>query len=349
MASSTRSTGQEIRFAAVDGHRFAYATVGSGPPLVLPALWIGHLELEWGFAEFRAFVRALAARRTVIRYDRIGTGLSDRPSEPLESSLEREVRTIAALLDALELERVSLLGISFGGCPAVAFAAADPSRVRSLALFGAYAHGAQIAPPALRDAMVATVRAHWGAGSRQLAAVWLPDADAETLERFARLQRAAAGAEVAAAMLEGVYSADVRELLPRVIAPALVLHRRADRAMPFAQGRELAARLPAARLVALEGELHLPWLGDSDAVLGAVGAFLDEHHPAGAAPRSGPLSEREREVLRLVADGLGDAEIARRLIVSPHTVHRHVANIRTKLGQPSRAAAAAYAAREGLI
>src|SRR5262245_59167540 len=169
MGAPTRSTGQQIRFAAVDGHRFAYATVGSGPPLLLPALWIGHLELEWGFAEFRAFVRALAVRRTVIRYDRIGTGLSDRPAKPQSSSLEREVRTIAAVLDALELERASLLGISFGGCPAVAFAAAAPERVRSLALFGAYADGAQVAPAALRDALLATLRAHWGAGSRQLA------------------------------------------------------------------------------------------------------------------------------------------------------------------------------------
>jgi pimeloyl-ACP methyl ester carboxylesterase len=251
-------------------------------------------------------------------------------------------------VDALGVERVSLLGISFGGCAAVAFAAHEPDRVRSLALFGAYADGSQIAPAALREAMVATVRAHWGAGSRQLAAVWLPGADAETLDRFARVQRAAAGEEVAAAMLEGVYAADVRELLGHVSAPALVLHRRADRAMPFAQGRELAARLPAAKLVALDGDIHLPWFGDSDAVLGALGAFLDEHDRA-RPPAEGPLSTREREVLRLVADGLSDAEIARRLIVSPHTVHRHVANIRSKLGQPSRAAAATYAAREGLI
>ena len=99
----------------------------------------------------------------------------------------------------------------------------------------------------------------------------------------------------------------------------------------------------AARLIALDGEIHLPWLGDSAAVLAALG------EPAPAPVAEGPLSEREREVLRLVADGLGDAEIAERLVVSPHTVHRHVANIRTKLGQPSRAAAVAYAARRNMI
>jgi DNA-binding CsgD family transcriptional regulator len=133
--------------------------------------------------------------------------------------------------------------------------------------------------------------------------------------------------------------------------------------MPFAAGRELAALLPDARLMALEGELHPPWLGDRKTVLAALTAFLDEHHPVGP-PRAGRresvepangageaslLSAREVEVLRLVADGLSDGEIADRLIVSPHTVHRHVANIRTKLNQPSRAAAAVHAARLGLI
>jgi DNA-binding CsgD family transcriptional regulator len=193
-----------------------------------------------------------------------------------------------------------------------------------------------------------------------LSDVWLPGADAATRDRFAALQRAAAGADVAATLLERVYRADVRDVLGAVRAPVLVLHRRRDRAVPFAAGRELAALLPDARLVALEGELHPPWLGDRDAVLAAATAFLDAHHPAdppragevplaGAAGGTGPLSEREAEVLRLVADGLSEAEIARKLILSPHTVHRHVANIRVKLGQPSRAAAAAHAVRRGLI
>jgi pimeloyl-ACP methyl ester carboxylesterase/DNA-binding CsgD family transcriptional regulator len=342
---------QEIRFCDVDGARVAYATVGAGPALLVPALWISHLELEWGFEEFRAFIGALARRRTVIRYDRIGTGLSDRPDAGPDVTVDGEVRTIAALVEALGLRELSLLGISWGGCTAAAFAARHPERVRCVALVGSYAHGERIAAAPLREATVATVRAHWGAGSRLLADVWVPGAEAHTRERFARLQRAAASPELAAAMLEAVYETDVRELLPQVLAPALVVHRREDRAMPFAQGRELAALLPQARLVALDGDLHPPWLGDGDAILGAVTAFLDTHHPTSAAPPAGegPLSEREREVLRLVADGLSDAEIARRLTVSPHTVHRHVANIRSKLRQPSRAAAAVYAAREGLI
>jgi pimeloyl-ACP methyl ester carboxylesterase/DNA-binding CsgD family transcriptional regulator len=353
MAASGHATAaeQEIRFCEVEGARVAYATVGSGPALVVPALWIGHLELEWGFEEFRRFVGALARTRTVIRYDRLGTGLSDRDAGVPEVGVDTELRTLEALADELALDELSLLGISWGGCAAAAFAARHPERVRCLALVGCYADGARIAAPDLREAMLATVRAHWGAGSRALTDVWLPGADAETRERFARLQRAAATAEAAAAMLEAVYRADVRPLLPRVRAPALVVHRRGDRAMAFELGRELAAQLPDARLVALDGELHPPWLGDSASVVTAVSSFLDRHHPGTSVerPAAGPLSDREREVLRLVAEGLSDAQIAERLIVSPHTVHRHVANIRTKLRQPSRAAAAAYATREGLI
>ena len=274
---------QEIRFCAVNGARMAYATVGSGPALLLPALWISHLELEWGFDQLRTFVGALARRRTVIRFDRLGTGLSDRP--PPDLSLDAELGMVEAVADALGLEELSLLGISRGGCTAAAFAARHPERVRSIAVFGTFAYGEEIAPAPLREALVATVNAHWGAGSRLLADVWLPDTDPAMRERFAELQRAAAPAEFAAAMLDAIYATDVRSLLPRVDTPALVLHRRGDRAMPFAQGREVASLLPQARLVALEGNLHPPWLGDSGAVLAALGAFLDEQHPVDGSPR----------------------------------------------------------------
>jgi pimeloyl-ACP methyl ester carboxylesterase/DNA-binding CsgD family transcriptional regulator len=347
-------------------------------------MWISHLELEWEIPEYRAFVSALSRSRTVIRYDRLGTGLSDRPDAP-----GSEVETLAALVDALGLERCSLLGISWGAVTAVAYAARHPERVRALALVGGFARGEETAPAALREALVATVRAHWGAGSRALSDVWIPGADAELRDRFARLQREAATAEVAADTLEAIYAADIRREAAAVTAPALVAHRRDERAIPYASGRDLAACLPQSVFVPLEGQIHVPWLGDAASVLTAVNEFLAAHDPppaaaaarapypsrppaAGAArlpaaapsppaaatapplaatPRAPatPLSRREREVLRLVADGLGDAEIAARLIVSPHTVHRHVANIRAKLRQPTRAAAAAYAARNGLI
>ena len=330
---------QQIRFREVDGRRVAYATVGEGPPLVMPAYWGSHLEVEWGFPDYRAFVEALAATRTVIRYDRLGTGLSDRV-RPDNPDVEAELRTLAAVI--ADREPVSLLGISWGACVAAAYAARHP--VRSLALVGGFTHGAGAAPEPLREAILATVRAHWGTGSRMLADVWVPGTDAATRDAFSALQRAAADGETAAAMLEAIYATDVRGLLGDIDAPTLVVHRRGDRAIPFELGRDLAARIPGARLVALDGEIHLPWLGDRDAVLVALGA-LEPPEPVA----DGPLSAREQEVLRLIADGLSDADIAERLIVSPHTVHRHVANIRTKLRQPSRAAAAAHAVREGLI
>jgi pimeloyl-ACP methyl ester carboxylesterase/DNA-binding CsgD family transcriptional regulator len=358
---------QEIRFVELDGRPMAYAVVGSGPALVLPALWVSHLELEWTMGAFRSFVAALARGRTVIRYDRLGTGLSDPDGGPAELTIDAEVRALETLMDALGLESAALLGISWGGSTAAAFTARRPERVIALAVVGACASGEGIAPPALRDALVSTVRAHWGAGSRMLADVWLPGADAYLRDDFARLQQAAASPEVAAATLEAVYGTDIRDALASVRAPALVVHRRGDRAMPFALGRDLAARIPGARLVALDGDVHPPWLGDSRAVLRALDDFLPADPSAARAaapppaagtaappaPRGasgdGPLTDRELAVLRLVAEGLSDAEIGERLVVSPHTVHRHVANIRSKLRQPSRAAAVARAARLGLI
>ena len=143
-----------------------------------------------------------------------------------------------------------------------------------MALFGAYARGDEMAPLALREALVATVRAHWGAGSRALADIWIPGANASAHTRFAQLQRTAATAETAAAALEAVYAADVSAAARQVDAPVLVLHRKRDRAMPFARGRELAALLPEGRLHALAGDSHPPWLGDQVTVVRAVRNFL---------------------------------------------------------------------------
>jgi pimeloyl-ACP methyl ester carboxylesterase/DNA-binding CsgD family transcriptional regulator len=334
------------------GQRVAYAVTGEGSPLVVPAWWVSHLELNWRDPAFRSFWDAVGAGCALVHYDGPSVGMSDRDGQPQKRTLETEVALLAAILDELGLERVTLVGGSSGGCAAIAFAARFPDRVDRLLLYGAYADGGSIAPPEVRDAIVATVRSHWGLGSRVLADIFLGDAAAEERERFARLQREAASAETAAALLELVYRFDVRGELERVRAPTQVVHRRADRAIPYEQGRALAAAISGATLVPLSGSAHLPWAGDAQSVVRALRSFLVPDAKAGRVegePAAVLLSRREREVLGLVASGLSEREIAGQLVLSPHTVHRHVANIRHKLGRGSRAAAVAEATRLGLI
>lgn len=342
----------EIRFLRFGGRRIAYAVSGAGPPLVAPAWWVSHLDLDWRDQAFRSFWAAVGEGHSLVRYDGPGVGMSDRDAPPHERTLESEVALLGAILDALGLERVALLGGSSGGCAAIAFAARFPERVDRLLLYGAYADGASIAPPEVRDAIVATVRSHWGLGSRVLADIFLGDAGAEERERFARLQRAAASAETAASLLELVYRFDVRAELEQVRAPTQVVHRRGDRAIPYAQGRALAAAIPGATLIPLAGTAHLPWAGDAQPVALALRSFLVPDASADRAegePAAVLLSRREREVLALVAHGLSEREIAEQLVLSQHTIHRHVANIRRKLGRSSRVAAVAEAARLGLL
>jgi pimeloyl-ACP methyl ester carboxylesterase/DNA-binding CsgD family transcriptional regulator len=345
------TNGAEIRFLQFAGRRVAYAVSGDGPPLVAPAWWISHLELDWADPAFRGLWESIGAGYTVVRYDRIGVGMSDRDLRDEDLTLDSEVAVLGAVIDELALDKVGLVGGSSGGCAAVAFAARFPDRVNRLLLYGAYADGPSIAAPEVREAIIATVRSHWGLGSRVLADVFLSDTDAPAQERLARHQRAAASRETAAALLELTYRNDVRAEAARVVAPTLVVHRRGDRAIPYELGRGLAATIPKATLIPLSGTAHFPWAGDSASVARALrSALAPEAAPCiTGEPAAALLSSREREVLALVAEGLSDSEIAEQLVLSQHTVHRHVANIRSKLGRGSRTAAVAEAARLGLL
>ena len=343
---------EQIRFLAFGDRRVAYALSGDGPPLVAAAWWVSHLEFDWQDEAFRRFWEALAEGYTLVRYDRLGVGMSDREGADAQLTVDGEVALLRRVLDELELERVVLLGGSSGGCAAISFAARFPERVERLLLYGAYADGAAVGTPEVREAIVTTVRSHWGLGSRLLADIFLGTVGSVEQERFARYQRAAASAETAARLLELIYRTDVRTELPLVQAPTVVVHRRSDRAIPYALGRELAAAIPGATLIPLEGSAHFPWAGDARSVVRALRSFLSPRSEAARVagePAEVLLSAREREVLALVADGLNDREIAAQLVVSPHTVHRHVANIRHKLGRGSRTAAVAEAARLGLL
>jgi pimeloyl-ACP methyl ester carboxylesterase/DNA-binding CsgD family transcriptional regulator len=344
--------GAEIRFVQCDGSRVAVGVSGAGPPLVATAWWVSHLELDWRDEAFRSFWEAVGDGHRLVRYDHPGVGMSDRDTDPASFTLDHEVALLTAVMDGLGIERASLLGGSAGGCAAVAFAARFPERVDRLLLDGAYPDGAAIAPAAVREAVAAAVRSHWGLGSRVLADIFVADATRAERDRFLRGQKDAADTGTAAALLEMAYRLDVRSSLPHVRAPTLVVHRREDRAIPHACGRELAASIPNAKLVSLSGSAHLPWVADWRSVSRPLGSFLgtvrDDPRPVDPAAAV-LLSRREREVLALVASGLSDREIAERIVVSPHTVHRHVANIRRKLGTGSRASAVAEAARRGLL
>lgn len=341
---------QGTRFLDRGGRRVAFDVRGEGPQLVVPAWWVSHLEADAGETRYTRFWQGVADGCTLVRYDRVGVGLSDREVEPADFTLDAEVDCLRALLDRLGIERATLLGGSSGGCTAIAFAARQPERVERLVLYGAYTRGKDVAAADVRGAVLAAVRSHWGLGSRLLAQIFLGDEAQAEQERFARLQRESAEAETAARLLEFVYGVDVSAEVPKVEVPVVVVHRRSDRAVPYALGRGLAAALPDATFVPLPGRAHLPWYEDADAVVRACRRGLGE--PGRGEPAGGDhtlLSEREREVLALVARGLTDGEIAERLVLSRHTVHRHVANVRQKLGSTSRSAAVAEAARLGLL
>lgn len=348
---------QEIRFTEEGGRRIAWARSGDGPPLVLCGWWMSHLELNWRDPRFRAFAEALGRHRTVIRYDAPGTGVSADGTDRAVT-VEGEAAALAAVVEASGAASADLFAASSGAPVGIAFATAHPERVGRLLIYGGYASGASIADAGNREAMVDLVREHWGLGSRVLADVFMPSAEGADRDAFVAYQREVASAEQAARSLDAVYRFDVTARLGDVTTPAVVLHRREDRAIPFELGRELAAALPDASLVALDGADHYPWFGDSDAVLRAALNALGVDGAAAVEPGPGTdptptadedLTSRETEVLALVASGLSDREIAERLVISPHTVHRHVANVRTKLGLPTRAAAVAAAAKRGLL
>ena len=324
-----------IRYCSTPAGRVAYSTSGAGPALLFDSGWVSHLraQLELGF--FSSFVERLAERFTVIRYDKPGCGLSDR--DGIDLSFDGQVAAALAVADAAGAGRFHLFGASQGGQVAAAIAARYPERVETLVVYGMCASGQDLAPAQVRESVVALVRAHWGLGLKALTGAFITDPTAEEVAAFTRSQRASASAAVAARLLEVYYDTNIRALLPAIRARTAVLHREADKGTRFELGREVAALIPGAVLIPLPGSSHLFYHGDWLAVVDAMLGFLCE--PVSDGPR---LTGRELEVAGLVADGLTNQAIARRLSVAPRTAEAHVENIRRKLGVRSRAQIAAW-------
>jgi pimeloyl-ACP methyl ester carboxylesterase/DNA-binding SARP family transcriptional activator len=263
------------RYVSVGGARLAWAETGSGVPVVALPGWLSDLDVIGSGRDPRSSVLERVARRhRLVLYDRVGTGRS-RDSAP-DASLDHAVAELAAVIDAAG-PPVVLLAMSQAGPVALRYAAAFPDRVSALVLHGTYASGpASFRDPVVRQTLVGLVRAHWGLGSDLLAALYRPGAGPHAAAHLARVLRESAPADVAADYLDAVFDADATAVLPLVQAPTLVMHYRGDRVMPFQAGAALAEALPRARLLALDGDYHLPDATDLDRVADEVDALIRE-------------------------------------------------------------------------
>jgi pimeloyl-ACP methyl ester carboxylesterase len=255
---------QKIRFCTTsDGTRIAYSTAGEGPPLVKAANWLNHLEFDWQSPIWRRLLEEIGRDHLLVRYDERDNGLSDWNAKSL--SFDAFVQDFESVVGAVGLDRFPILGISQGGPVAVAYAVRHPEKVSHLILCGAYAQGwARRGPAELidqRQALLTLTRVGWDQENPAFRQLWTtlyaPDATPEQMEWFNDMQRASASPENAVRLFTEFSNIDVLDLLPQVKAPTLVLHCRDESVVPFEEGRRLAALIPGARFVPLEGRNHL--------------------------------------------------------------------------------------------
>jgi pimeloyl-ACP methyl ester carboxylesterase/DNA-binding CsgD family transcriptional regulator len=349
---------QRIRYLRTpDGVRLAWAEAGAGPVLVKAANWLTHLEYEWESPVWRHWIRFFSEQFRFVRYDERGCGMTDWKVGDL--SFERWVGDLEAVIAAADpQEPFVLLGISQGAATCIAYAVKHPERVSHLILYGGYARGVLRRDDPDRErvyrAIIDLARLEWGNDNPAFRQVFtsrfIPGGSEEQMGWFTELCRRTTSPESAAGLLEARGVVDVTELLGEVRAPTLVLHSRDDYITPILEGHILAAGIPGAQFVELDSKNHVllenepAWGRFREAVLEFTGFSL----PAdGEDPVFGSLSPREREVLTLIKEGLGNAQIAARLSISEKTVRNHVSNLFDKLGVWTRAQAIVFAIDRG--
>jgi pimeloyl-ACP methyl ester carboxylesterase len=265
----------ETRYSrSPDGVHIAYQVLGdAGLDLVVSPGFVSHVEHSWDDPQMARFLRRLASFSRLIVFDKRGTGMSDRPSDERAPLLEDRVNDIASLMDTVGSDRAAIMGLSETGKVALVFAATFPERTRAVIAYGSFAGGGDDSPtyPWAPDPGQAEwledLERNWGRG------VLFFDEFAGSLrddqhykEWFAKLERLSASPGAAVALARMSMQTDVRDVLPMIRVPTLVLHKRDDQAVPLEEGKYIADHIPAATFVELPGTDHWPWIGHEEAV-----------------------------------------------------------------------------------
>ena len=275
-------------YARSHGINIAFQVFGAGPfDLILVPGWVSHLEHMWRHPFYAAYLQRLARFARLILFDKRGTGLSDRVSV---GSLEDRVDDIGAVMDALGIRRAAVYGVSEGGPLALLFAATHPDRVSALVVYGSFArrtvapdYPIGVSPEAWSQQTEFTER-NWPVIDLER---WAPSVahDDEFREWLGEVRRYGASPGAARELMEVIGEIDVRSALPAIRVPTLVLHRAADATISTAMDRVIADGIPGATFVELPGADHLPWTGDTDALVGEIEHFLTGHRPTEGADR----------------------------------------------------------------
>jgi pimeloyl-ACP methyl ester carboxylesterase/DNA-binding CsgD family transcriptional regulator len=348
---------QPLRFArSRDGVRLAWASTGSGPPLIKVATWLSHLEHDIDSPVWGHLVRQLSRHGTYVRYDERGCGLSDWQVDDLSfASWVADLETVA---DAAGLDRFALLGISQGASIAIDYAVRHPERVTHLVISGGYARGRLVRSNTAEqreeaEMMTRLAALGWGKADpsfRQFFTTqFIPGGTAEQHQWFNEHERISTSPANAARFMREFAHIDVVDRLPHVRCPTLVLHSRHEVRVPFDEGRLIAGSIPGARFVPIESRNHLllesepgwqRWIDE-------VRTFLPSHLPQPAPATFSALTSRQRELLELIAQGRDNAQIAALLGLSEKTVRNHITGIFDRLHVENRAQAIVRAREAG--
>jgi pimeloyl-ACP methyl ester carboxylesterase/DNA-binding winged helix-turn-helix (wHTH) protein len=277
----------ETMYAKSGEVNIAYQVIGNGPiDLVFVMGWVSHLEYFWREPSFARFLLRLASFSRLILFDKRGTGLSDRVPINELPTLEQRMDDVRAVMDAVGSERAALCGVSEGGPMCSLFAATYPEKTLALVMIGTYAKRIRDADypwaptPEHRQQFFEEMRKHWGGPvGLEERAPSVAD-DPQFRQWWATYLRMGASPGAALALTQMNAEIDVRQVLPSIRVPTLVIHRSEDQCLKVEEGRYVAERIPGARYVELPGRDHLPFVGDQDAILDEVEGFLTAvRHP----------------------------------------------------------------------